>query len=155
MNFKLIEKTLWNWSTAVLVFSLLMLFGCAHTLPPPPYQGNRQDCADLDNGLSGIAADSTYGYIQTNPVRIGGGSTDNELTYMHMLLGPNKELIGEIFKVGSYWAAGSTLSGYKVVINGDTLPKTIYLDTRHCHDPQAPIGFNIKEEFKEVKTKTK
>ena len=87
-----------------------------------------------------------------NAVRVGGGSSENELKYLQMLLGPNKEFIDAFFKVGSFWGNGLTLSGYRAILKGDTLPKLIYIDIHHCRDPKAPVGFNYKTEYRELKT---
>ena len=42
--------------------------------------------------LSGISQEADYGLTPDNPVRIGGGSK-NELKYLHMLGGPEKEYV--------------------------------------------------------------
>jgi hypothetical protein len=142
--------------TNAFYVSLSFIFvSCTHTAKyPQDFHDQEQQCAELDDGLSGVSSDPTYGYAMENAVRIGGGGSENELKYMQMLLGPQKELIESVFKAGSFWGNGLTLSGYKVVINGDTLPKIIYLDSHHCRDPKAPVGFNVKEEFHEVKSKS-
>jgi hypothetical protein len=110
-----------------------------------------KDCPQLDDGLGGVSQDPEYGYAPEKPVRVGGGSK-NELKYLHMLLGPNMEFIESVIRVGNSWVNETQVSTYKIIVRGDTLAKAIYLDTRNCHDPKAPMGLNFKEEYKEIES---
>ena len=118
---------------------------------PGNYQNLRKECPQLDDGLNGVSEDPDYGYTMEKPVRVGGGPK-NELKYLHMLLGPNMEFIESVLSIGTFWGNNISLSGYKIIIRGDTLSKPIFIDNQNCRDPKAPMGFNFKEEFKEVET---
>jgi len=138
----------------ILFWLSTFFISCSPTAKRPAnFQNQGQDCPDLEDGISGVSADSTYGFMMDNAVRVGGTSSENELKYLQMLLGPKQEFIDGFFKVGSFWGNGVTLSGYRAIINGDTLPKIIYIDTHHCRDPKAPTRFNFKTEYRELKTK--
>jgi hypothetical protein len=111
---------------------------------------DREECPELHNGLSRISADPNYGYEVERPIRVGGGP-NNEITYLQMLLGPQGQYLDQYFKDGyRVGVDGVTrLNQWHIVVDGDTLPKPIFLDMAHCADPQAPLGFQIKDEFKE------
>ena len=134
-----------------LIMCLVFFYACAHRQNfSPNHNIIDQDCPELEDGLSGVSPDSTYGYSLDNPVHIGGGSM-NEVVYLNMLLGPNDEFIEKVIEMGNFWVKDRSLVGYKIIVRGDTLPKPVYLDTRFCRDPQAPYGLSFKKEFKEAR----
>jgi len=140
-----------NKMKSLSLLFLLFIFSCATKFKnPEKFINSPNECSALEDGLSGISSEPDYGYTPDKPVRVGGGS-NNELKYLHMLAGPKKEFIDEFFQAGSTWGKGVTVVGYKVVMNRDTLEKTIYLDTHNCRDPLAPLGFTVRDDFKEVK----
>ena len=136
----------------IVSFSMFFFIsGCATKFKnPEKFINTPSECPALEDGLSGISTESDYGYTVEKPVRVGGGSI-NELKYLHMLAGPKNEFIDNFIESGSSWGKGVTVTGYKVVLNRDTMEKIIYLDTHNCRDPQAPQGFTVKDDFKEVK----
>lgn len=128
---------------------IFMLLACAPRPATRMAQNQDVDCPGLEDGLSGVATDTDYAYTMEKAVRVGGGDSKNELKYLQMFLGPNREFLDGYFKVGNFWGNGLTLSGYKVILNGDTVKKTIYLDPHHCKDPKAPSGFTVRDQFQE------
>ncbi len=137
-----------------LIGFFFAIFSCGRSVRyPANFQNQPPECPDLEDGLSGVSEDPTYGFAMENAVRVGGGTSENELKYLQMLLGPKKEFIDGFFKAGNFWGNGLTLSGYRAIINGDTLTRILYIDTHHCRDPKAPAGFNYKTEYREIKSK--
>ncbi|MBL8050833.1 MAG: hypothetical protein JNM46_06390 [Anaerolineales bacterium] len=99
------------------------------------------------NGSCIISTDSTYGYTEENPIKVGGGAFDGpsrERAYLDNLLGPNGENL-------SYERQGSTSTDTTIldiyIIIGSGINETLYLDEYNYSEPQAPVGFTCKAEF--------
>lgn len=94
-----------------------------------------------------ISTDETYGYTESNPIKIGGdfiSGPSRERAYLENLLGPNGESL-------SYERQGSTagvdviLDAYRVT--GSGVNEVLYIDMYNFEEPQAPVGFTCKGAF--------
>ncbi len=104
--------------------------------------------------LEGISDDSTYGYDQKNPIKVGGGASGptNERRYLNALLGPNSESI-TYNRLGSCCATPSEnglmgyamLDIYEIKYTGLEKPIRLYIN---MYDPgilKAPKGFTYRK----------
>ncbi|NUM80080.1 2-dehydro-3-deoxyphosphooctonate aldolase [bacterium] len=105
--------------------------------------------------MAGITTDSSYGYTQKNPIKVGGVNHDrgplNEHTYLRNLSGANGEAI-------SYWRLGSCcnfktpngifggglLDIYRVARAGVQDTVVLYINMYDADTVWAPIGFQFK-----------
>jgi len=99
------------------------------------------------SGVCILSTDSTYGYTQENPIKVGGGAFEGparERAYLDNLLGPNGEKI-------TYERRGSAPFGDAVLdifeIKGLSKTVTLYIDEYAFTEPQAPVGFTCISEF--------
>lgn len=94
-----------------------------------------------------VSADPTYGYSETNPIRVGGDFLDGparERAYLNNLLGPNGEILSYI-REGSFSSGDTILDIYH--ITGPGVDATLYLDEYKYEPLQAPVGFTCVSEF--------
>lgn len=106
--------------------------------------------------LMEAAVDSSYGYAQTNPVKVGskGGSGPlNERRFLNALMGPNGEAIG-YFRTGSccpFETPNGLMGGrglldiYRVFIQGGRDTVSIYINMYDEGDLYIPSGFTAKK----------
>ena len=100
-----------------------------------------------------IASDSTYGYTQKNPIKVGGRSHDrgprNERAYLDALRGPGGETL-EYHRLGSccrFKTPNGMIGGvgmldiYEVTYEGLASPGKLYLNMYDYEQPQIPRGF--------------
>jgi len=94
-----------------------------------------------------ISTDTTYGYTEQNPIKVGGSGFDGpsrERAYLNNLLGPNGEAL-------SYERRGSLLTDTTIldiyIVTGSGIDETLYVDMYNFEEPQAPVGFTCKGEF--------
>lgn len=94
-----------------------------------------------------ISDDKTYGYSETNPIKVGGDWLEGparEEAYLDNLLGPNGEIL-------TYERLGSASSGDTILdeyhITGSGVDATLYLDEYNYSPLQAPVGFTCIGEF--------
>lgn len=109
-------------------------------------------CASKKGGASGASSDD-YGYTESNPIKVGGGSEGPamERKFLDRLTGPNGEPI-TYKRAGSCCpfetpnsAWGGMLDIYEVTIAGDETPKTLYLNMYDKDGLYAPKGFTFKQ----------
>ncbi len=97
------------------------------------------------------ASDSTYGYTEQNPIKVGGGLNEgskNEQMYLNALYGPRGQVI-EYERVGSCCPfetpngimGGGLLDAYEVKYDGLKQPIILYLNLYDYEKPKIPIGF--------------
>ncbi len=104
-----------------------------------------------------ISNDETYGYIETNPIKVGGVSKfegpKNERSFLSALSGPNKEPI-------SYKRLGSCckfetkngingyglLDKYEIKWRGQANPVILYFNMYDNGELKVPVGFTINQE---------
>lgn len=94
-----------------------------------------------------VSADPTYGYTESNPIRVGGDFLDGparERAYLNNLFGPNGELLSYERK-GSFSSGDTILDEYRVT--GPGVNVVLYLDEYKYEPPQAPVGFTCAGEF--------
>lgn len=103
--------------------------------------------ADVPSNACEISTDSTYGYTETNPIKVGGDFLEGparERAYLDNLLGPNGERL-------SYERQGSLPTDTTIVdiyvVTGSGINETLYIDEYNYSEPQAPVGFTCKGEF--------
>jgi hypothetical protein len=99
------------------------------------------------SGECTVSTDKTYGYIETNPIKVGGDFLEGparEEAYLDNLLGPNGESL-------SYEREGSIQSGEAILdiyrVKGGGLDVALYLDEYTYLPLQAPVGFTCAGEF--------
>lgn len=99
-----------------------------------------------------IAMADDYGYSESNPIKVGGGSNGpaNEHKYLRRLTGPNGESIAyqrlgsccPFQTKNSEWGSGM-LDRYEVEIDGDPKKKILYLNMYDSDKLYAPKGFKL------------
>jgi hypothetical protein len=94
-----------------------------------------------------ISTDKTYGYKETNPIKVGGGDFDGpsrERAYMdHLLDAAGGQLSYD--RQGSMDSGGTILDIYQV--KGSNLSAALYVDEYNFSEPQAPVGFTCNGAF--------
>jgi hypothetical protein len=98
-------------------------------------------------GTCPISEDKTYGYTESNPIRVGGDWLDGparERAYLDNLLGPNGEALSYERK-GSFPSGDTILDEYRVT--GSGIEVTLYLDEYKFEPLQAPVGFTCISSF--------
>lgn len=127
------EPTLWQAKASDMFAAMLQ---SAHFLSPE--QGNANEACD-------ISTDPTYGYTETNPIRVGGGVTGGEThagVYFENLAGPDGHAI-QFSHTGSILSGDVTLEVYEVIVQDQTL--IFYVDHFSPIQLQAPVGFTCLE----------
>lgn len=102
----------------------------------------------VDNSaLCPVATDDTYGYSETNPIKVGGGDFNGpsrEEAYLDHLRGPNGEVL-------SYKREGSLPSGDVILdayaVTGPGVKAMLYIDEYNYSSPIAPVGFTCNGAF--------
>lgn len=99
------------------------------------------------NAACPISTDKTYGYSQTNPIKVGGGDFEGpsrERAYLDHLNGPNNSQL-------TYDRQGSMDSGNTILdvfqIKGSGFSAVLYIDEYNYSEPQAPVGFTCNGAF--------
>lgn len=104
------------------------------------------DQAQSSNGCK-ISTDSTYGYNQENPIRVGGdafGGPPRERAYLDNLLGANGEKVS-YERTGSFSFGNTILDAFEITVAGKKV--TLYIDEYSFSEPQAPVGFTCVGTF--------
>jgi len=101
--------------------------------------------------ISGVAEDDTYGYKESNPIKVGGafdGGPARERAYLELLRGPNGESIryerdGSCcgFETPNGIMGGGMLDIYSVWIGDKAEPVKLYINMYDYEQPKAPKGF--------------
>lgn len=131
------DDRLWKESGSIIFQS--MLDSMTFTEIPITNQPNSGECK--------ISTDSTYGYTEANPIKVGGDFIDGpsrERAYLDNLLGPNGESLS-YERQGSISGTESILDIY--VVTGNGINETLYIDMYLFEEPQAPVGFTCKGAF--------
>lgn len=100
-----------------------------------------------DDAMCPVSTDQTYGFIESNPIQLGGdsfGGPSRERAYLDNLRGPNGEMLS-YERVGSIATDTTILDGY--LIPGPVINVTLYLDVYTYESPQAPMGFTCQGAF--------
>jgi len=94
-----------------------------------------------------ISNDKTYGYTETNPIKVGDGDFEgpsHERAFLDHLLGQNGEKI-------SYDREGSLPSGDTILdayhVTGPGIDTVLYIDEYNFSELQAPVGFTCQGAF--------
>ncbi len=99
------------------------------------------------SGTCTVSTDTTYGYTETNPIRVGGdflSGPARERAYLDNLLGPNGEAL-TYERLGSLPSGDTILDEY--LVTGPGINVKLYLD-EYIYEPlQAPAGFTCIGEF--------
>ncbi len=97
--------------------------------------------------------DKSYGFEQSNPVKVGERSPQNERRFLNALLGPNGETI-KYFRAGSCCpfktpngtiGGGGLLDRYRVFWDGNKDTLNIYINMYDKGDLKIPVGFTAKK----------
>ena len=135
-----------------LVFACLSLLACSCSNAKRTTSSRPPVAAEREFRLKGIAEDSTYGYSDKNPVKVGGGPS-NERRFFDALLGPGGEAV-TYGRIGSCCAFKTKngligdmglLDKYEVSYRGLAKPLIIYINMYDADDLKAPLGFTIKQ----------
>lgn len=94
-----------------------------------------------------ISTDETYGYSETNPIKVGGefiNGVSRERAYLNHLRGLNGEIL-------SYEREGSVDGGSVILdkyhITGPGVDKVLYVDLYSYEELFAPVGFTCEGPF--------
>ena len=102
--------------------------------------------------IIGISTDETYGYQQSNPIKVGGvmDGPARERAYLELLRGPNGESIryernGSCcgFETPNSLFGGGMLDIYSVWIGDNPEPVKLYINMYDYEQPKAPKGFTF------------
>jgi hypothetical protein len=145
---------------SALLLGALGMWSCETTrLKTPPTYGGAVSEGLHEKGASGVlpfliqeaSTDASYGFTETNPVRVGGGKeagARNEQRYLNALLGPKGQPI-EYQREGSCCAfkldaAGVDNEGqldvYTITWKGRKEPLKLYLNMYEEGGLAAPVG---------------
>ncbi len=103
-----------------------------------------------------ISTDSTYGYTQGNPIKVGGGDAGplREREYLNNLKGPNGESINYTrkgsccpFKTKNGFMGGGMLDIYIITWEKQKAPVTLYINMYDKDKLKAPVGFTTRRAF--------
>ncbi len=99
------------------------------------------------DGECPIATDETYGYSESNPIRVGGdfiSGVSRERAYLDHLRGPNGETLS-YERQGSLPSVDTILDIYNVT--GPGVDEILYVDLYNYLELQAPVGFTCDGPF--------
>jgi hypothetical protein len=109
----------------------------------------RSDSSEVFTRLTQIAATPTYGFTQSNPIKVGGLSESQEAGYLNGLRGPagepiDYERIGSCcpFKTDKGLVDGiGLLDAFRVTYKGQPQAATLYIDFYDEEPLYVPLGF--------------
>ncbi|NII25799.1 2-dehydro-3-deoxyphosphooctonate aldolase [Pseudoflavitalea sp. X16] len=117
--------------------------------------GNHAMLNDNAFKLTAIAEDSTYGYTEANPIKVGGGlqnGASNEKRFLNALLGPDGEAISYTrrgscchFKTPNGIMGGGLLDAYIVTWKGQEKPIILFINMYDPGELKAPKGFTFRQ----------
>ena len=99
------------------------------------------------SGVCTVSTDKSYGYTETNPIKVGGdflAGPARERAYLDNLLGPNGETL-TYERLGSLPSGDIFLDEY--LVTGSGVNVKLYLDEYNYEPLQAPVGFTCIGEF--------
>ncbi len=103
--------------------------------------------ATTSNSACPVSTDSSYGYTQGNPIRVGGdafGGPARARAYLDNLRGPNGEIIS-YSRDGSVPTDTTILDAYSITGLAQTV--TLYVDQYSYETLLAPVGFTCSSPF--------
>lgn len=110
-------------------------------------------CSTTKSGSAEMNADSTYGYSEKNPIKVGGerNGPANERKFLNSLSGPNGEIV-KYNRTGSccHFETRNSSFGmgmldiFKVTYEGKKDTVTLYLNMYDEAELKAPVGFKFK-----------
>lgn len=150
----------------LLLASLLITFSCSNSkkVSSNSNQSSNEGKGNtrttkvqmLDNEtylLTEQSDDKTYGFEQSNPVKVGEFSPQNERRFLNALLGPNGETI-KYFRAGSccgFKTPNGTFGNmglldiYRIFWDGNKDTLNIYINMYDKGDLKIPVGLNAKK----------
>ncbi|MBH8557029.1 hypothetical protein [Hymenobacter negativus] len=147
---------------SLVLLGALSVWSCETARPktPPTYGGAASEGL-YEKGGSGVlpfliqetSTDPTYGFTETNPVRVGGGKeagVRNQQRYLNALLGPKGQLIAYqhegnccSFKIeGGGVDNQGQLDVYTIAWKGQKEPMKLYLNMYEEGPLAAPVGLS-------------
>jgi hypothetical protein len=104
--------------------------------------------------INEISTDETYGRVEANAIKVGGGPS-REREYLMLLRGPNGEPVrferdGSCcgFETPNGIMGGGLLDIYSVWIGSATDPVKLYINMYDYEQPKAPKGFTFASRLK-------
>jgi hypothetical protein len=150
----------------LLLVSLLIIVSCSNSkkVSSNSSSSSNQGKGDtrttkvemLDNEtylLTEKTDDKTYGFEQSNPIKVGERSPQNERRFLNALLGPNGETV-KYFRAGSccgFKTPNGTIGNmglldlYRVFWDGNKDTLNIYINMYDKGDLKIPVGFTAKQ----------
>ncbi|HWA33272.1 MAG TPA: hypothetical protein VG737_04035, partial [Cyclobacteriaceae bacterium] len=144
----LVHRSLRSMKRIFVLPALCILIACSTnkkvaTVPPPPL---------LDENtfkITEISTDKTYGYTESNPIRVGNGPK-NARRYLNALAGPKGQKITYTrtgscctFKTPLGYGGIGQLDKYKVTWTGQTAPVILYLNMFESGVLKSPVGLTL------------
>ena len=117
-----------------------------------PLRGEPTQPADFT--VTKPAPTSSYGFSQSDPIKVGGpdGDPARERRFLDQLAGPNGEKITYTrlgsccpFPTPRSLVGNGLLDQYQVFVDGDAVPKVLYLNMCDYEEPLIPRGFTAKK----------
>lgn len=136
-----------------LTFRNILLCSILLTACAAPKQASNLSKPGVNNSIS---TDSTYGYTQGNPIKVGGVDAGplREREYLNNLKGPKGESINYTrkgsccpFKTKKGFMGGGMLDIYIITWDKQTAPVTLYLNMYDKDVLKAPVGFTTRRPF--------
>ncbi|MBY0536939.1 MAG: hypothetical protein K2P88_13905 [Chitinophagaceae bacterium] len=119
---------------------------------------NTNTMAKLDEStfqLTEVSTDESYGYTESNPIRVGGPFSDavkNEQRFLNALLGPDNQVVkyrrtGSCcpFKTPNGIMDGGLLDRYEITYEGLEKPIYLFVNMYDYEYLKAPKGFTFKK----------
>lgn len=148
-----------------VLFSFLFLTACSGSKKTAQSNsstnaatGKKIEYPMLDQGtfaLTAVTTDKTYGYDQSNPIKVGGTTEGsgplNERRFLNALLGPNGETVTYVrkgsccaFKSPNGFNGVGLLDRYEVTYDGLESPVILFINMYDYGELKAPVGFNYR-----------
>lgn len=128
----------------ILIAVAAFISACAPSSNYNPPVIKRPDVSDqqkiIDHVYS-VSTDSTYGYTEENPVKVGGsvGGEKIYLSYLHCQNSVEKD----IYRIGSTGGGVNILDAYSIKCGEKE--SVIYIDMYDFENPYIPMGFDYKK----------
>lgn len=150
-----------NTPNILFIALFLMVVGCTSqqksaSASDRPIAAVKQTQPSEDFVVEQLATDKSYGYSESNPVKVGGsgGGPRRERFFLSQLAGPNGERI-EYQRLGSCcpfstpngFMGTGMLDKYEVMIEGEITSRILFINMYDFEPPLVPHGFRVKNKI--------
>jgi hypothetical protein len=140
----------------LFILLLILLLGACATTPTGPSSRQYTPAGTYKFFLVNYATDSTYGYTEANPIKVGGAMEQqgpvNERKFLNALAGPNGEQISYTrlhsccgFKTENSPFGGGLLDVYEIVWEGQKSKVRLFINMYDADELWVPVGFTLAQ----------